>query len=170
VKTLRIMMPAGPHKATALIAAAKYRNAVTLIDGLKSMTNAGQHTAADGRLFFYVTLETGAYKPLVDATGLAGAYIDELQSIPSIDECLNCGNVADAPVAVCPNCHFREIAPCPFCGTDVAREAYVGSGNDLFACPACAKKVRLIFADPVWNAQGKYNEPVVLVRKAQEGG
>lgn len=165
MKTLRVKLAAEP-KAQALVTAARYEVTLAETPGVLLRTRAGQHTAEGGRLFFYVTIEDGVQQAVVQAATDLGAEVEELEAIPRIDECLNCGNVADKHLAVCPNCHFREIASCPHCGTDVARVAYAEIGTDLFACPVCNTHVRLVYADPLWDEQGKYSEPPVLVEEA----
>ncbi len=161
-------MAANADKKDALMSAVLYEQTLLDAPGVQSITRAGQHTAADGRLFFYVSVDDDAKGALVEAATDVGAAIAELPLLPKVDECLNCGNVADKPVAVCPNCNFREISPCPSCKTDVARQDYVDVPGDLFACPFCRAHVRLRYADPIWDKEGKYNEPVVIVK--QEAG
>jgi hypothetical protein len=57
---------------------------------------------------------------------------------PAGEPCLNCGHIA-GPVtpSVCPNCRFREIAPCPQCHQEVARQEYISVAGDLYRCPRC---------------------------------
>ena len=84
-------------------------------------------------------------------------------------ECVNCGNMV-GPIlpAICPNCHFREIANCPYCNQEVARQAYLPVSGDLFRCPMCQRRVRLCLHDPIFNSQGEYNQPLIVVEKAME--
>ena len=78
--------------------------------------------------------------------------------------CLNCGNTADEPVTVCPLCHFREIAACPYCGGEVHRTAYLSTKEvNLCRCPKCSKYVRLGLADPTFNEKGDYRQPAITV-------
>ncbi len=88
---------------------------------------------------------------------------------PAGQPCLNCGHIA-GPVtpSVCPNCHFREIAPCPQCHQEVARQEYIPVAGDLFRCPRCKTHVRLRFNDPLIHADGIYNQPVVAVDVAAQ--
>jgi hypothetical protein len=162
LKTLRITLAEQP-KVAALASATKFEVALAGTKGVLSRSRAGEHTAEGGRLFFYVTLDDDAQQAVGDEAANIGAQVEELGAIPKVDECLNCGNVADKPLAVCPNCHFREIAACPHCGTDVPRVTYVEAAGDLFSCPACNTHVRLVYADPLWNQDGKYSEPPVRV-------
>jgi hypothetical protein len=93
----------------------------------------------------------------------------ELTETPPLpgEECVNCGNVA-GPVlpAVCPNCEFRDISPCPMCGEKVPRQLYSRISGDLFRCPHCHNRVRLRFNSPMFLADGNYSQPLVLVEEA----
>lgn len=151
----------------ALEQATAFHDEISRIDGLESITRVGQHTATDGRLFFYASLEEAAGERVRTATVNADAELLELQQFPVVDECLSCGNVSDEPVAVCPNCHFREVDACPSCQRDVPREAYTVVAGDVFACPRCQAQVRMRFAEPLWLANGNYNEPVVRLTLAR---
>jgi DNA-directed RNA polymerase subunit RPC12/RpoP len=84
-------------------------------------------------------------------------------------ECANCGYVA-GPVlpAICPNCGFRDIGACPRCGKPVPRQLYSRVGGDLFLCPECQGRVRLRFHDPLLDACGHYNQPLVVAEPAAE--
>jgi predicted RNA-binding Zn-ribbon protein involved in translation (DUF1610 family) len=65
--------------------------------------------------------------------------------------------------AVCPNCGFHDISPCPNCGTEVPRQKYVRLGSNVFKCPACEQRVRLRFNEPMFLSDGTYNQPLVIV-------
>ena len=81
--------------------------------------------------------------------------------------CENCGNVAGAVLpTVCPNCAFRDISPCPHCGTEVPRQQYVRDVADIYRCPACDHRVRFSFNRPMFDREGNYREPLVVVRDA----
>jgi hypothetical protein len=88
---------------------------------------------------------------------------------PAGEPCLNCGYVA-GPVtpSVCPNCHFRDISPCPECHQEVARQEYKSIAGDLFRCPRCNTHVLLRFNDPLIRAEGVYKQPVVVVELAAQ--
>lgn len=94
--------------------------------------------------------------------------IVDLSDTPPLpgEECANCGNVA-GPVlpTVCPNCQFRDISPCPICGTEVPRPRYHPLSGDLFRCPHCEGRVRLRFNSPMFLPDGSYNEPLVVVEE-----
>lgn len=85
--------------------------------------------------------------------------------------CDNCGNIA-GPVlpTICPTCSFRNISACPYCNHEVARQSYVPISGDLFTCPECERRVRLRFNDPLFNSSGYYNQPLVLVERAEDAG
>jgi len=78
--------------------------------------------------------------------------------------CENCGNIA-GPVlpTVCPNCGFRDVAPCPHCHREVPRQQYVRVNGEVFRCPECQNRVRLRFNSPMFAHDGTYNEPLVVV-------
>jgi hypothetical protein len=84
-------------------------------------------------------------------------------------ECADCGNIA-GPVlpTVCPTCGFRDISRCPYCNQEVARQSYLPVAGDLFKCPQCGHRVRLHIHDPLFNAEGYYNQPLIVVTKAGE--
>jgi predicted RNA-binding Zn-ribbon protein involved in translation (DUF1610 family) len=82
-------------------------------------------------------------------------------------ECINCGNYSD-PVTVCPNCGFRDISACPYCNQEIARLAYLPISGDLFRCPVCQHRARLGFHDPMFDSQGYYVQPLVIVERAEQ--
>jgi hypothetical protein len=80
--------------------------------------------------------------------------------------CANCGFLAGY-VTECPNCHHRDIDPCPHCGHKVARERYQAVSGDLFVCPNCRGRVRMQINPDLCKSDGTFNEPMVLVQGAQ---
>jgi len=82
-------------------------------------------------------------------------------------ECVNCGNISPELVTKCPTCDFRDIDPCPYCNNEVPRLAYLPVSGDLFTCPMCHRRVRLQFNDPLFDADGHYNQPLVRVVPAE---
>lgn len=82
-------------------------------------------------------------------------------------ECVNCGTLAPQLVTVCPTCSFRDIDPCPYCNTEVARLAYTPVAGDLFQCPQCHRRVRFRFNDLPFDARGRYSQPLVRVSPAE---
>jgi hypothetical protein len=82
-------------------------------------------------------------------------------------ECVNCGNITPKLTTVCPNCEFRDIAACPHCNHEIPRTEYTPISGDLFKCPMCHKKVRLNFQDPLFDGDGYYRQPLVLVTPAE---
>jgi hypothetical protein len=74
-------------------------------------------------------------------------------------ECVNCGNITPELMTVCPNCQFRDIAPCSYCNHEIPRLEYTPISGDLFECPSCRKRVRLQFQDPPFNGNGEYKQP-----------
>jgi hypothetical protein len=91
----------------------------------------------------------------------------EMVAGPVGDPCLRCGYIAgDQTPSVCPNCGLREISPCPKCGKEVSRQAYVPVAGDLFRCPHCGTRVRLHYNEPQFLSDGSYHEPVIVVEQA----
>jgi hypothetical protein len=97
----------------------------------------GTHRDGEGRVYFEFATE---FPDEVRRVIEYYRYTDRVELIesppPPGEECLNCGNVA-GPVqpAVCPNCGFQDISPCPICTEPVSRESYARIGGDLFRCP-----------------------------------
>jgi hypothetical protein len=80
------------------------------------------------------------------------------------EECVKCGNVAGEVLPpVCPNCGFRDISPCPNCKNLIARKKYIPLDDGHFRCPTCRRRVRLHFIEPLFVADGEYNQPLVIV-------
>jgi hypothetical protein len=82
-------------------------------------------------------------------------------------ECVNCGNITPELETVCPICQFRDVAPCPYCHHEIPRLEYAPISGDLFKCPMCHKRVRLQFQDPLFNGNGSYKQPLILVDPAE---
>jgi hypothetical protein len=82
-------------------------------------------------------------------------------------ECVNCGNISPQLFTVCPTCSFREIDPCPYCRSEVARLAYLPCGGDIFTCPVCHHRVRFQFHDPLTGDNGDYQQPLVRVTRGE---
>ncbi len=154
------------EKRDALLAARRIRAAIERV-GARSVR--GEYVRNDGRLYIEVPLATRLpdERELCDVAGNAATVTREVVAAHApVDECLNCGNVSEAPSAVCPNCGFREINACPSCGTDVPRTQYIAAGGSMFQCPTCHARVRLAYNEPLWRDDGHYNEPVVFVTVA----
>ena len=98
-----------------------------------------------GRAYFEFSTEHAApVSQVVKDYGHEGR-VDLAESSGQFGEaCQNCGNIA-GPIlpAVCPNCGFRDISPCPNCAHDIPRQDYVRLGSNLFKCPNCEQRVRL---------------------------
>jgi predicted RNA-binding Zn-ribbon protein involved in translation (DUF1610 family) len=129
----------------------------------------GIHRDIAGRAYFeFITsslpdvrkvIEEGEFAEKVDLT--------ESTTEPG-EECVNCGNVAGPTLpTVCPNCHFRDVSPCPMCGQQISREDYIRLSGDLFRCPNCDSQVRLRFNSPMFLPDGSYNPPLVVVEDAR---
>jgi hypothetical protein len=128
----------------------------------------GTHRDEAGRAYLEFVTEVPAEVRRVIAQGRNAnrVALAENPSLPG-QECLNCGNVA-GPVqpSVCPNCGFRDIAPCPVCGEEVPRQLYSRVSGNLFRCPRCRNAVRFRFNSPMFLPNGDYNQPVVVVEEA----
>ena len=89
---------------------------------------------------------------------------------PLGEACADCGNVA-GPVlpATCPNCGFHDISRCPICGELHPRPRYERISGDLFRCPTAREglrhRVRLAFNEPLFNQDGTFHQPLVVVRE-----
>lgn len=136
--------------------------------GFRVDPEMGAHRSEDGQLYF--ELEAVDHDGLtraaqdVDPAALVTVLNEQLDS----EECLNCGNLPGGlQPAVCPNCNFREISACPHCRAETPRGAYNRHAGDLFRCPACGGFVRLEFVDPLWEDDGHYRQPVVVVVAAE---
>lgn len=105
--------------------------------------------------------------PEVERVLREGGYADrtkvEVLQQGSGTECVRCGTISPEATTLCPTCGFRDIDPCPYCGNEVARLAYLALGGDLFRCPVCHRRVRFRFNEPVFDAGGHYNPPLVRV-------
>lgn len=82
-------------------------------------------------------------------------------------ECVNCRKITPRLASVCPLCSFRDIEPCPYCDTEVARLDYISVAGEVFECPKCHRKVRFRFTEPLSDGRGHYNQPLVLVSPAE---
>jgi len=99
--------------------------------------------------------------PSTKATERAGSFGYELRVA------IHCRNISAETVTVCPTCDFRDIEACPYCNNEVARLAYTPVSGDPFTCPVCHRRVRLQFSDPIYDANGHYNQPLVHVVPAE---
>lgn len=130
----------------------------------------GIHRQPDGKAYFEIA---GTSVEAVRQAAKADNLLD-LVSIQQTDEilgeeCANCGNIAGPLIpTVCPNCGFRDISPCPYDNAEISRQAYERIAGDLFRCPGNGLRVRLRFNDPLFKSDGSYNQPLVVVERAQE--
>lgn len=95
-----------------------------------------------------------------------------VQPAPAVygDPCVNCGNIAGRSTPpVCPNCNFREISPCPNCKHDISRTEYIPVVGSVFKCPNCSDHVRLTYNEPMFDRNGDYRSPLILIERAEEG-
>lgn len=128
----------------------------------------GTHRDERGRAYFEFStdLPEEVRRVLTTNHHIDQVDISESQEIAS-EACQNCGNIAGAILpAVCPNCKFRDISPCPTCEHDVPRQSYIRQTGNLFVCPQCHGRVRMRFNEPMFLEDGRYNEPLVIVEAA----
>jgi hypothetical protein len=128
----------------------------------------GTHRNESGRAYFEFATELPdeVRRVIEDYHYSDRVELTESPVLPG-EECVNCGNVA-SPVrpAVCPNCGFQDISPCPICRQPVPRQSYTPISGDLFRCPHCKNRVRLRFNSPLVLPDGDYNQPLVVVAEA----
>jgi hypothetical protein len=135
----------------------------------------GVHRDDQKRAYFEVAADrVDAIRELLHARGYDDHTEVSVPDHPNGEGCANCGNIAGPKLPpVCPNCGFRDIAPCPIGGAEVAREDYRKIAVSLFECPdpkgAGAHRVRLAFNDPLFHADGAYRQPLVVACLAEEG-
>ena len=130
----------------------------------------GTHRDENGNAYFQFTTNfLEEVKRVVQEYGHTDRVRIEIVDENSGPECAGCGNIA-GPVlpAVCRNCGFRDISPCPYCNQLIARQSYLSISGDLFKCPECHHRVRFHFHEPMFNAAGHYNQPLVVVEKVEE--
>jgi hypothetical protein len=132
----------------------------------------GIHRNAEKRPYF----EFAATNRQVISTVLDRARDGEQAWLTEVDEplgepCQDCGNIA-GPILPpeCPNCGFLDISPCPVCGERSSRQHYEKIGGNLYYCPTrqdgLRHRVRLIFNEPMLRSDGRFNQPLVLVKEA----
>jgi DNA-directed RNA polymerase subunit RPC12/RpoP len=120
-----------------------------------------------GNLFFECYADSAQARSTLDTLQYSERVA--VEDVPEQGEpCPNCGFVS-GPVAptVCPQCGFREIEPCPWCGEEVSRERYEDYADDLFRCPKCQNRVRLRFNEGLGMQAGSLTQPLVIVERAQ---
>src|SRR5438874_5926650 len=111
----------------------------------------GTHRDEGGRAYFeFATEFPSAVRRVIEQYH----YTDqvELTETPALpgEECANCGNVA-SPMqpAVCPNCGFRDVSPCPGRAEPNPRRRYCGISSDFFRCPNSKRRLRMRFSSPM---------------------
>jgi DNA-directed RNA polymerase subunit RPC12/RpoP len=129
----------------------------------------GTHRDGERRAYFeFTTVYPEEVNRVLEEHGYSRTGVVAEPVNQSLGEaCQNCGNIAGPHLpAVCPNCGFRDISPCPSCGQEIARSLYLAEGADVFACPSCHARVRLRLQSPVIRDDGAYNEPLIVVEIA----
>jgi uncharacterized CHY-type Zn-finger protein len=120
---------------------------------------------ASRRAFFeFATEEVGEIDRALKELGHENRVIVENRGPATFNRCVQCGfDSGSHDVAVCPQCHFRDIEPCPVCKQEIGRQTYRSVEGDVFECPNCGSRVRFSFNEPLLKKDGAYNEPLVLV-------
>ena len=128
----------------------------------------GTHRDESGRAYFeFATDFIDEVKRVAQQFGHESLVVISDAPEPKGEACANCGNITgDVIPTVCPTCKFRDISPCPHCNTEVSRQSYVQDAGDVFKCPVCRNRVSLRFNDPLFKADGTYNQPLVIVVEA----
>ncbi|MGO8752244.1 MAG: hypothetical protein ACLQNE_40410 [Thermoguttaceae bacterium] len=119
--------------------------------------------------FSFITAHHRFVYEILDRFGYRDKVELIVQAVDAAEMCLKCGKryVPIMPT-VCDDCGFRDISPCPRCGEEIPRGAYIRITGNLHRCPACAARVRLRFSDPLFEPNGQYAQPVVIVEEASE--
>ncbi len=126
------------------------------------------HRNGEGNAYFeFATNHLPEVRRIVEDYGYKDRASVEVIQEGQGTECVNCGYISPELATVCPNCHFRDIGPCPYCNNEVARLNYISIAGDLFQCPICHHRVRFQFHDPLFDASGHYNQPLVRVNPAE---
>lgn len=124
-----------------------------------------QRDAEKNAYFEFVTESTEQVRHLLRERGHEDRVTLEVVQAEVGLVCAKCGFFAGF-VTVCPNCGHRDIAPCPSCGKEIAREHYLIAGPDTFICPNCRRRVQMQLNPGFYKADGTNNQPVVLVQNA----
>ncbi|HLN32797.1 MAG TPA: hypothetical protein VK395_34020 [Gemmataceae bacterium] len=128
----------------------------------------GTHRDAERNAYFeFATDRLPEVERVLQEFGYADRARVEVVQEAAGTECVNCGNIAPELFTVCPTCGFRDIDPCPYCNNEVRRLEYIPESGDLFKCPKCKHRVRFQFNDPLFDASGHYNQPLVRVGPAE---
>jgi hypothetical protein len=132
----------------------------------------GVHHDLTGQAYLELAAENREIISDVLTRNAHAAYTELTETEEPLGEaCQACGNIA-GPVQppVCPNCGFRDIGPCPVCGVLHSRQDYEEVRDNVFFCPTrnngTRHRVRLMFNDPLILPDGRYNQPLVLVKDA----
>ena len=129
----------------------------------------GTHRDADRNAYFeFATNYPDEVQKVIDTFGHAPRAAVSILTEGSGPECANCGNIT-GPIlpTICPSCGFRDISDCPYCRREIARQDYIPISGVVFRCPACDHRVRLRMTDPLFDPEGHYNQPLVLVERAE---
>jgi hypothetical protein len=133
----------------------------------------GVHRDAEGHSYFEFAARTREAVDRVLARDGYSTFAELLETGEPLGEpCQNCGNVA-GPILPpkCPNCSFEDISPCPICDRWNSRQLYERISGNLYYCPTRSPdgsrhRVRLAYNEPMFNLDGTFKQPLVLVKEA----
>ena len=97
----------------------------------------GVHRDDQKRAYFEVAADrVDAIRALLHARGHDGYTMVSVPDHPNGEPCVNCGNIAGSKrLPVCPNCGFRDIAPCRDLPAPGRPRGYRQIAGSLFRCP-----------------------------------
>jgi hypothetical protein len=154
------------ERRKALVASRRVRNALPeTVEVIQ-----GENVLVGGGIYLEVHGERSSIDVACASVNTHGVNVEIAESSAGnlADECINCGNIPDKPFSECPACGFTEISACPFCSAEVPRQMYEAVRGNLCKCPNCGTRVRLRYADPLYDNDGYYVQPVVVVEEAGE--
>jgi hypothetical protein len=133
----------------------------------------GVHRDLEGYPYFEFAAENRESIERVLSRNGYSAYAELTEPKDPLGEpCQNCGNVA-GPTSPpqCPNCGFVDISSCPICGERNSRQEYEQISGSLYYCPTrspdgARHRVRLVYNEPMFNLDGTFHQPLILVKEA----
>jgi hypothetical protein len=132
----------------------------------------GVHRNTEGQAYFEFAAESRETISDVMNRICHSAHTDLTETGDRLGEpCQECGNIAGrVQPPECPNCGFLDIQRCPVCGELHSRELYDHINGNLFYCPTkgdgTRHRVRLIFNEPMFRHDGRFNQPLIIVTDA----
>lgn len=133
----------------------------------------GVHRDFEGRPYFeFAADHREAINQVLSRDGYSAFTELTVTEEPLGEPCQSCGNIA-GPISPpqCPNCGFVDIGKCPICGEWNSRQRYEHISGNLYYCPTrspdgARHRVRLVYNEPMFNLDGTFKQPLVLVKEA----